>query len=294
LENSLNSGISPPCRYLGLRDDPDAFYSYPSTGNLCHHCRRPVSPLLAHQEAYCLTGAHENCPAFLQAPTKSFPAELRAEEPRHSVRPTAIGTALAIGIVLAALGFGILRVFPNLVTDGLQLLQELPAVMLPLATAANAPSVATMMPSTAACATPASTLVPSSIAPSLAGTHALEVPIEVDGRELILHRVGSGETFETISAKYQTAAAAIRSLNYSMGASLFASSVIVIEPGQQTIDTALPSFLTHRVGDAPAISIDQVAAQYNVSAALMRRYNGCTYDCELVASDWVMIPVLQK
>lgn len=276
--------------------------------------------MLAHQEAYCLTGAHEDCPAYLQAATKAFPAELRADEPRHGVGFAGIGRALAIGIALAALGFGAVYFFPNIISGGWRMLQALPVLTLPSATAAKAPSVATRMPSTAACAvaTPTPTCPASSVAtptstptcptssvatPTLtpafatlspAATHALEVPIEVDGRALILHRVGSGETFETVSAKYQTTAAAIRSLNYSIGASLFASSVIVIEPGQQTIDTALPSFLTHRVGDAPAISIDQVAAQFNVSAALMRRYNGCTYDCELVASDWVLIPVLQQ
>ena len=95
-----------------MRHDPDAFYSFASMGNRCYHCRRPTTPLMAHQEAYCLAGAQADCPAFLQDASEAFPAALRAQEARSWPRRAGLGFVLAIALGLAALGFGAWRYNP--------------------------------------------------------------------------------------------------------------------------------------------------------------------------------------
>jgi hypothetical protein len=93
------------CPHLGMRDDPGAYFSYPSSGNRCHHCRRPETPSLAHQEAVCLQGRQHVCPAFNQDSKRPFPGRLRQ---RSAVDPH--GSAVTawlpwILLFLIAIGF---------------------------------------------------------------------------------------------------------------------------------------------------------------------------------------------
>ena len=104
--------------------------------------------------------------------------------------------------------------------------------------------------------------------------HALEVPINVGDHKFLIHRVGVGETFEILAKNYTTTPDVIRSLNYSMRSSLWANSLIVISPGLQTVDLALPAFKTYQVSKQ-GIMIDELAGKLTVDPALLRLYNGC-------------------
>ena len=68
------------CPYIGMRDDPSAFYSYPSTDNRCYHGRVPATPLTSHQMAYCLGGAQTDCPVYLQEAEGAFPRDMMVQE----------------------------------------------------------------------------------------------------------------------------------------------------------------------------------------------------------------------
>lgn len=52
------------CPYLGAWQDPTTFYDYPSPGNYCHRLETPGRPANLHQEEFCLSGRHAQCPVF--------------------------------------------------------------------------------------------------------------------------------------------------------------------------------------------------------------------------------------
>lgn len=332
------------CPHLGMRDDLDAFHSFASMGNRCFHCRRPATPLLEHQESYCLAGAQADCPAYLQDASKDFPAALRAEKARGLPRPAGLGLVIAIGLGLAVLGFEAWHYYPQIFGARLVVpvtgrpafgtaiaatLTALPSASLspaspsmshtgpltklpssgsvaPMATRTKTPtSTATRTPTSTATRTSTSTATKTptktpSATPSKTPTgtalphrHSLEIPFDLNGHKLLLHWVGGGETFEMVEAKYGTTAEVIRSLNNCAKASLLANTVIVVVPGLRTADTTLPSFRVRQVGQPP-VTIEELALQFNVDAALVKRYNGCTDACSLAAGDWVLIPVAQQ
>jgi LysM repeat protein len=192
-----------------------------------------------------------------------------------------MGLGIVVGVI--ALGFTVMQFF--LPVFGLRAL--IPAT-------GQSPSAAAVEPQLAAPVAPPSavptTTVPAASPSAAPQTHALEVPFEIDGLSLLMHRVGDGETFEVIDLKYKTTPEVIRALNPSVGASLWAGSVIVIASGMQAVDASLPGFKTHEV-DEPTTTIDKVALEYNIDVALLMRYNGCADACELSKGDWVLIPV---
>jgi LysM repeat protein len=260
-----------------MKHDPNAFYAYPSSGNFCFHCKPRGTPLLAHQETYCLALAHTNCPVYQQTVETAFPSEYEHSDPEHSARPSSARRFLFFFIGLVVLGFVGSQFFPRL---GISPLKR------PSQTAAPVqPSETSVTPTVTPLSTPSA--IPS--ATSLPQAHALEVSINVGGREFLIHRVLGGDTFEMVAAAYKTTPVVIRSLNYSMKPSLQANSLIVISPGLQTVDPSLPPFRTYEV--AEQMTIEQLAAKLNVDATLLRRYNGCAQSCNLAVGDWLIVPV---
>ena len=163
-----------------------------------------------------------------------------------------------------------------------------PPMMTPSQTIPTAipPSATIILPTNSPA--PTSTFVPTTtIVPQV---HALEVPINVGDHKFLIHRVGAGETFEILAKTYTTTPEVIRSLNYSMKPSLWANSVIVISPGLQTVDLALPAFKTYQV-TAQAITIDELAGKLTIDPVLLRLYNACNDNCRLSAGDWLILPI---
>ena len=276
----MNPFVTPTCPYIGLKNDPSVFFSYPSTGNQCHHCQPPAVPLQAHQQAYCLGASHADCPVYQQAGKKPLPSEFRAGESQRVQRFGLTGKVLAflVGILLLGiLGFQFFRQYvitPPVVISS----QPVPTVIPPSATIilpTNSPS-------------PSSTFVPTTtIVPQV---HALEVAINVGDHRFLIHRVGAGETFEILARTYTTTSEVIRSLNYSMKPSLWANSVIVISPGLQTVDPTLPAFKTYQVTQQE-MTIDELAGKLTIDPVLLRLYNACEDNCSLATGDWLILPV---
>ncbi len=280
------SALAVACPYLGLQDDPRGYHSYPSLGNRCFHSRWPAIPLLAHQEAYCLRGAHKDCPVYWQPRKRPFPSSLKAAQTARAGRSAALITALAVVIGLAVMGFAASRFFPvNLGAPRL-----IPVTGASLAAAMTPSSMALQSP-TATATAPTPTPKPTGTAVPQA--HALEMPFDVDGHTLLMHRVTAGDMFDTIDAQFETTPEVLRALNYSLTGSLLANTVIVIAPGLQTVDPALPSFKVRAVtGDATTIG--DLAVQYHVEPALLGHYNGCAADCSVPVGDWILVPVIQS
>ncbi len=246
---------------------------------------RPATPSLAHQEAYCLHAGHKDCPVYWQPWKEAFPSSLQAAEAARPRRSAALTTALAFVVCLAALGFLASQLLPTIFA--VRPLIPVTGGSLPPATIA--PSMTALQSPASASAVPTSTLIATSTA--LPQTHTLEIPFDVDGHKLVMHRVGAGDIFDILDAKYETTPEVLRALNHSLTGSLLANTVIVIAPGLQTVDPALPSFRVREVTGA-ATTIDDLAQQYHVERTVLRHYNGCTDACSLEAGNWILVPVM--
>ncbi len=280
-EGRLYSDIAPTCPHLGSRRDRAVYYSYPSNGNRCYRGGPEDVPSDAHQSAYCLTKAYAECPVYRAEDGAPFPDELRAF---HAARRSAGLRGLRWVAVVVGLGL--------LVEAWLYLAPRLRA---PAPVPATEPTVEAVVPA------PSETTVPATNSPEPSATpvstetaspqaHVLEEPIIVDGREFQIHRVAWGETFESLSAGYDTTQEVIRALNFNLVPPLRADSVIVIAPGMQTPDATLPAFQVKEVDEAET-TIDGVASELGVDPILLARYNRCESGCRLVAGDWLLVPV---
>jgi len=284
LAKSLNPSAASHCPFIGLRDDSRTFFTYPSTGNHCFHCRFPAVPLLTHQEAYCLGGKHAGCPLYRQDDSKPFPLQFRAGKGHRAARSGSTGRLLVIFIGILLLGLVGFIFFQKFVTPPLMIPQQtFPTQTVPT----DIQPSATILPPTRSPA-PTSTLVPT--ATSLPPVHALEVQIIVGDHKFIIHRVVEGQTFEMLAVTYTTTSEVIRALNPSLNPPLLANSAIVISPGLQSIDPALPAFQAYEVTEAE-ITIDELAGKLNVDPALLRHYNACDDNCRLAVGDWLIIPI---
>lgn len=54
------------CPYLGLRDDPETWYTFPAHENTCHKPRSPHGVAAPYQENICLTDQYADCPVYQQ------------------------------------------------------------------------------------------------------------------------------------------------------------------------------------------------------------------------------------
>jgi LysM repeat protein len=120
--------------------------------------------------------------------------------------------------------------------------------------------------------------------------HALEIPIAIGERKLLIHCVLAGETFEMLAQTYTTTSEVIRALNPSLNPPLLANRAIVISPGLQSIDPALPAFQAYEVTEAE-ITIDELAQKLEVDSMLLRNFNACPDNCRLAAGDWLIITI---
>ena len=272
-----------------MRDDPTTAYAYPSTGNHCSYCQPPAVPLLEHQGAYCLSGDYKNCPAYGQAAGQPFPLQYKVRS--RSGRGPGL-RLLAIAIGLALLVFTGWRVFPGYFGLSLPSAPE-------MAPAASLPALAVTVPASASPTRPSPTPVPATRTPARptkpaptavpGQVHALEVPIEVDGRQLLIHRVMGGESFEALERAYATSSDVILALNYSLSSPLWANSLVVLAPGSTALDPALPAFQPYQVGE-PEITLAELARKLEVDPSLLGRYNNCPDPCQLEAGDWLLVP----
>jgi len=108
---NASSGIFQRCPHLGLQDDRSTLLAYPSTWNYCYRAVPPESVALFHQEAACLTAAHQQCPVFLRAQKGPLPVNLRGQHSTAAVGGR--GGWIAFVILLLVLAAGIFLFLPR-------------------------------------------------------------------------------------------------------------------------------------------------------------------------------------
>jgi len=131
------------------------------------------------------------------------------------------------------------------------------------------------------------TPLPPTASATLLPMHMIETPIGLE-RQFVVHRVLEGEGFISIAATYNTSEDAIRAVNYALGDSLWADTVLVIPLGQTDVSGIPPmsGFLVSGEG----MTIEALALEKNVDAALLRELNALPEGYVLHQDEWVLIP----
>ncbi len=131
------------------------------------------------------------------------------------------------------------------------------------------------------------TPLPPTTTATLPPLHMIETPIGLE-RQFVVHRVLEGEGFISIAATYNTNEDAIRAVNYALGDSLWADTVLVIPLGQTDI-SGIPPMSVFLVSDE-GMTIEALALEQNVDAALLRELNALPEGYILHQGEWVLIP----
>jgi hypothetical protein len=103
----------------------------------------------------------------------------------------------------------------------------------------------------------------------------LEVPIGTDYK-FVIHKVQTGESFESLAAKYNTSAEAIVAVNHGQGPTAWVDALLIIPLGF-TDTTKLPGFVIYQVKpEQRGISVENMAKSLRVNPLDLKYYNGWT------------------
>ena len=299
MEPSAPSHLSPDCPFIGLRNDPGTSLAYAAPANFCFHCHTPAVPSLERQAKYCLSENYPECSVYKQPETAAFPKHLRYAGPGASGSDMLRKVAwLALGLILAGivlwLGY---QLFLTRKVSAAQPVAATLTVLIPVASPTASPTVSPFpsptppnIPATET-SLPTTTNLPDATDFPIQ-KHALESPIEVDGNQFIVHRVIAGDQLVFLARDYKTSIDVIKAINYKMSSAVWAGSIIVILPGVQSVDPALPSFKTYKVVDKKVI-IETLAEKLGVDAALLKHYNRCNDGFILSSGNWLIVPVVK-
>jgi hypothetical protein len=65
------------CPFLGLPEDPQTSLAYPSSWNVCHHARPPLSPNINFQQSFCFSENYITCPVYTRTGRGPLPTAIR-------------------------------------------------------------------------------------------------------------------------------------------------------------------------------------------------------------------------
>ncbi len=322
-QRSAGAGDARPgsiCKYLGLREDSETFYLYPSAWNQCHRPGDfPIPVSSRYQGVHCLTAEHVNCPLYLPdwdgtVPAESHgrPTKKRGASQRRKNRKvifTGIVITLALMGFIAFLGMqgGVARnrtryIFNQIVEvfrgDQPQnpVRRSTPTPPPPTETFTPAPSrtpppSATLAPTL----TPAPTDTPFFLSPTSETTAfptpgpGLMTPFGPSGGYLI-HVVQAGESFVAIAQLYGTTATVLQALNPTVeGVSLWVGRQIVVPIGV-TSAAGLPQFVVHFT--TAMTDLFSLADFYQSDPEQIRYYNQLGEGETVPSGRWLIIPLL--
>ena len=92
------------CPYLGLIDDPETNFAFPSFRNCCHRSHQVEAVSLEHQSAVCLGREYIQCPMFKNNFITLLPSGLKYN--RSGKKKKYVGIALSCMLILFILGLG--------------------------------------------------------------------------------------------------------------------------------------------------------------------------------------------
>lgn len=230
------------------------------------------------------------CSVYARSKTLPFPTELKSAIAKQYRLNFALMLALfAVGLMLIALliWLGYRSYFPIQVAEqqAANLISELSATPPMPAKASVTPTGVLSM----------KTIAPPTSTHTIAATsaplqkHAMDVPVSVDGQELIIHMIASGEQLVILARNYRTNVDTILALNYQIPETVWAGSTIIIAPGLLAADTTKPSFSAYKITDKE-ITVENLASKLGVDRELLKQYNHCPAGCLLSGGDWVIVP----
>ena len=268
------------CPSLGLSDDSETSFSYPSPEN---HCFRaiPISALkLEYQRKYCLSGNHTECELFRgeagRSPKHFSGAAHRSGRGSPTYRKLLLGLFILLGgaagiawLVLSRPG-GILNPPPVINSEVPPTVSIENTKTPPPDTATPSPSFTIVMPT-----------------PTMLVVHALDVPIGTLN-PLVIHRVSEGENLSSLARTYNTTNEAITALNYNLFyPPLWIDAVIVIPLNQVNVND-LPLFQAYQVTES--IALRNLAANFSVDIEMLKVYNQVDSEYVFNVGEWVLIP----
>ena len=281
--------ISSACPHFGKEDDRYTYLAYPSRWNYCFNSKPPEIPKLDHQQDYCLTLNHQECPVFKMQESGAFPVEYRFRRRAGKfgnwkwIVPTVI-VILVLIVIFTVPGLGISQWFhsgpaePTMTAvsevEGFitpTVLSETPTPSLELATNTVEPSE-----------TP---VVETKMAnPEM---HGLDEPIGITNR-FVIHRIQEGESLGNLAAQYQTTLQAIQDVNYFLPDPVWIDWLVII-PVETTDVIGLPKFEAQIVVNGD-VTIEDFALNQDLDPELLKFYNGMEDGYLLSSGEWLLIP----
>jgi len=301
------------CPFLGLEQDSATWLAYPHPANFCHAAKPTCNLSLTYQESTCLTKEHASCPGYINGWNGPLPemycGEKSSERPaRNLILPALVAAFLLLTIT----GWFAIRQgwLPFLNDEGddagnamavslsqTQFTEN--ALAVPTQTRTQ-PPVPTKTPdiqlTQAALAVLNSPTPTSSPTEGLTPTPAPPTPGPAfntpfgPGEKYLLHQLLTGESLGTLVSLYNTNNRVIEASNVLIsGASIWPGTVLLIVPGEKNTE-ALVRFRVVLLESPTAV--DDLAAQYSVSAEDIRLYNSLGPGDTIPAGRYIIIPVL--
>jgi LysM repeat protein len=299
------------CPFLGIPGDATTHYQFPSRINYCHVPEKPESIKPQHQTGYCLTPNYAECPVYRQEGIITLPPEIRGAN-THSGKRSQSGQSRILWIVLGLLvlvgGWIVIsKPFSTPISSVGEQATNSPASELSQ-TGENPENEKSpiLETNTATIPVPTATRTPLPSAtpqPTVTSTPTVtKTPFPTPGpgpgtpfgpSELfVIHIVQEGESFTSISRKYETTNEVLEAINILVpGQSLWPGRQIVAVFGA-TEALGLPIFEVYRVSENT--DINELAEEFSSDPDQIRLYNELGESMVIPAGRWLIIPHLEE
>jgi hypothetical protein len=299
------------CPYLGLKADSETCLRFPSHANYCHRASPPDSVRLQFQADFCQTARHTECEVFRREKVGPLPSAIRgrpvAKTGAHGGTLILLLLIIVLAVVAGLVWFG--ETSGLLTVPGLEKYLGVAAPSSPTTTVLPelsptpaSPTLGPLFPQDLITFTPVPTSADLAIQPtyfdpsadtptpiSTAGGwcgHELDVPFGRDP-QLIIHRMGGGDSLNKFEITYRTSVKAIEGINLQFRIPVPRETVLVI-PLDRTEVGSLPIFEPMQVSESN-IPIQTMAFKAKSDLLAFERYNAFDESCRFFIG-WVVAP----
>jgi hypothetical protein len=291
------------CPFLGIREDKETSFAFPSTWNCCH-LSRPLAPLtLELQREQCLTENFSHCPVFAGGEKVRLPAGFRLKQQvddRRLMRGLVlwllvlmVGAGAAWFVFAGELPLAVAGLWSGVGATALATGSASPSspVVNPIAATVTenpAPSQTPRPFPSVTDAAPVAGLTQAGPSPAVTVCgYALDEIISSGKYQFVIHKVSEGESTDLLETKFETTTQAIQTANYFLPVPLWVDMVIVIPIGGADLAN-MPAFEPYYVPET-SLSLNTLAGNLSASASELQEYNGWKSECQ-VFSGWILVP----
>jgi hypothetical protein len=288
------------CPFLGLANDRETRFGFPSNGNRCFQLSPAAHITLDYQQYKCLSGEYKTCTVFQNNRVSPLPEGVLASSHRRGENRYWIAAVILGIITIVAISLFAMMRNPSSGVDleALSASQTSAAISTsdaeltiiaaaaennytPTPSATPAPSL-TPTPT----ASPTQTLTPTPLSPTVGP--GLETPFG-PGAEFILHKVVTGESLQVVAYNYRTKKDVIASMNdLPFEGTLHPDMILVIVPSLKE-NLVYPLF--HPIFIDQDATVSSIAEVYSVTSDDLRRYNSLGEGDILPGGRWIVIPI---